>query len=317
MRFRSIFSLTLCCFVALGASDIFGQSQSKRAVMKKQRQLILGPVVDVGRQVSMNDVDHSRWNSLLRKYVDELGGVNYAALQASAADSASLDRYIANLSTASLKQTATAENQKAFWINAYNAVTVKGILQEYPTTSIRNHTSKIGSYNLWKHLLLNVGGAQVSLDAMEHKALRPMGDPRIHFAIVCASEGCPRLLNQAYVGSRLDSQLNANAQQFFSLAQNFQHDVRTRTFKMSTIMKWFGSDFGADQAAQLKAIAPYLPTRDAQAAANANAVSVSYLEYSWKLNEQKSRAMAGSHREMGGRTKPGSQSKENAGSRSR
>jgi hypothetical protein len=315
MKPSQIFSLALCSLMVLGASDaVIGQSQSRKA-MKKQRQLTLGPVVNAARQVSMDEVDHSSWNTLLQKYVDESGGVNYAGLQASAEDSAALDNYIATLSTASLNKKATSNNQKAFWINAYNAVTVKGILQEYPTTSIRNHTSETGGYNLWKNLLLNVGGAQISLDSIEHKELRPMGDPRIHFAIVCASEGCPRLLNQAYVGETLDAQLNTNAQHFFSLAQNFQHDARTRSFKLSAIMKWFGTDFGQNQAAQLKAIAPYLPTKEAQAAANANSVRVSHLEYSWKLNEQ-SKAMAGG--QIGSQIKSsqtkGSQSKQNAGS---
>ena len=315
MKTSHILSLTLCGVILLGAVDaVVGQSQSQ-STMRKQRQLTLGPVVNAANQVSMNSIDHSSWNTLLQKYVDTAGGVNYADLKASAADSAALDRYIALLSTASLQKAASREHQKAFWINAYNAVTIKGILQEYPTTSIRNHTSETGGYNLWKNLLLNVGGAQVSLDAMEHKALRPMGDARIHFAIVCASVGCPRLLNEAYVGDKLDAQLNANSQHFFSQAQNFQYDAGSRSFKLSAIMKWFGTDFGRDQAAQLKAISPYLPTQAAQAAASANAVSVSHLEYSWKLNEQ-AKAMAGSQ-SKGSQTQQGSQTKQRAGSQNR
>ena len=293
MKTSQILSLAICIVMVFVSSDAAcGQSQAKKT-MKKQRQLTLGPVVNAAQQVSMDEIDHAAWNKLLQKYVDESGGVNYAGLQGSAEDSAALDAYIANLSTASLNKIANTNSQKAFWINAYNAVTVKGILQEYPTTSIRNHTSETGGYNLWKNLMLNVGGAQISLDSIEHKALRPMGDPRIHFAIVCASVGCPRLLNQAYVGKTLDQQLNLNAQHFFSLPQNFQYDARTRSFKLSEIMQWFGTDFGPDQAAQLRAIAPYLPTQEAQAAAHANAVHVSHLEYSWKLNEQ-AKPMAGS-----------------------
>ena len=301
MKIKSIFSIALCCLFVLGASNAMGQSQSQ-TTMKKQRQLTLGPVVNAASQVSMNDIDHAAWNTLLKKYVDDAGGVNYAGLKASQQDSAALDQYISTLSTASFKKPASTANQMAFWINAYNAVTVKGILQEYPTTSIRNHTSENGGYNLWKNLMLNVGGTQISLDSIEHKALRPMGDARIHFAIVCASVGCPRLLNEAYVGKTLDTQLATNAKHFFSLAQNFQHDARARTFKLSAIMSWFPGDFGADQAAQLRAIAPYLPTKAAQDAAKANAVGVSYLDYSWKLNEQM-KAMAGSQSKAGSQKK--------------
>ncbi len=307
MNSKCIFSFTLCCLILFGGVDAFGQSHSRNTTMQKQRQLTLGPVVGTAQQVSMDAIDHSLWNALLQKYVDQAGGVNYAALKASP-DSAALDGYIATLSSASLQVPASLEGQKAFWINAYNAVTVKGILQEYPTTSIRNHTSETGGYNIWKNLMLNVGGRQISLDSMEHKALRPMGDPKIHFAIVCASGGCPRLLNQAYVRENLNAQLDLNTRHFFSLAQNFQHDPRTQSFKLSKIMEWFGTDFGHDQAAQLRAIAPYLPTQAAQAAANANAARVSYLGYSWKLNEQV-KVMAGSQTKPGSQTRPGSQTK--------
>jgi len=273
--------------------ELMGQSYSKKMAAKQERKLSLGAIVPAAKQVSMDRIDHTSWNGLLSKYVDAAGGVDYRGLKNSQPDSQALDAYLDHLATASLTKAAKRENQMAYWINAYNAVTVKGILQEYPTTSIRNHTSKIGGYNLWKHLLLNVGGKQASLDAIEHKVLRPMGDPRIHFAIVCASKGCPRLLNEAYVGENLNDQLNANAASFFSLPQNFQYDQRKRQFKMSSILEWFGSDFGKDQAAILKAIAPHLPTKTAQTAANANAVSISYLDYSWALNEQTPKSKMG------------------------
>ncbi|MDB4766556.1 DUF547 domain-containing protein [bacterium] len=264
---------------------------------QQQRQLNLGPVVPATEQVSMDRIDHSVWNSLLSKYVDDAGGVNYAGLKASQTDSQALEGYIAQLSSASLTQNAARENQMAYWINAYNSVTMKGMLQEYPTTSIRNFTSEDGGYNIWKNLLLNVSGKQISLESIENKVLRPMGDPRIHFAIVCASKGCPRLLNEAYVGETLNDQLNKNELNFFSNPQNFQFDQANREIKLSSILKWYGSDFGADQATQLRTIAPYLPTEAAKQAASSNAVSVSYLEYDWNINEQP-RSNAGSGSSM-------------------
>jgi len=285
MKSQFAFALPFAMLLLVTA-QLYGQSQSKQMAPKQQRQLTLGQVVGEASAVSMSKVDHSDWNRLLQAFVDESGAVNYAQWNDSQQGKQLLDKYINQLSTASLKKAATRVDQMAYWINAYNAVTIKGILQEYPTTSIRNHTSENGGYNIWKNLLLNVGGQQVSLDAIEHKALRPMGDPRIHFAIVCASKGCPRLLNKAFVGETLNEQLDENARYFFSVAQNFQHDPRTRSFKVSSILQWFGTDFGANQAAQLNAIAKFLPTKEAQAAATSNAVSVSYLDYSWELNEQ-------------------------------
>ena len=154
-----------------------------------------GSPVYLGRQttgtVSLDDIDHSEWDQLLRKYVDDNGMVNYRAWHASQTDRRKLSQYLNQLSTASSGASSSRDGKLAFWINAYNAVTVHGILREYPTSSIRNHTAKLYGYNIWKDLKLQVDGSAYSLDDIEHKLLRKMGEPRIHFAIVCASIGCP------------------------------------------------------------------------------------------------------------------------------
>ncbi len=108
----------------------------------------LGRSLTAADQVSMDDVDHSIWNELLKSYVNDQGRVNYNAWQASQADSARLDDYLNQLSAASRSKSSTRQSQLAFWINAYNAVTVKGILREYPTSSIRNHTARFVGYNM-------------------------------------------------------------------------------------------------------------------------------------------------------------------------
>jgi hypothetical protein len=199
------------------------------------------------------------------------------------------DDYILLLSTAAFPASATREEQLAFWINAYNAVTVKGILREYPTTSIRNHTPKLYGYNIWKDLQLIVGGNGYSLERMEHDVLRKMGEPRIHFAIVCASIGCPRLLNEAYTPDNVDSQLTRNARAFFADPKKFKADPGSATIQISPILDWFASDFGADTSARMKTIAPYVPDT-AQPTASNSRVRVSYLDYNWGLND---RAKAG------------------------
>ena len=238
------------------------------------------------KQASMNDIDHASWNTLLAKYVDKDGRVNYKAWKASSTDVAQLDQYLNHLSSARRQVTATREARLAFWINAYNAVTIRGIVREYPTTSIRNHTARLWGYNIWKDLKLYVGGEPVSLDAMEHEILRKMSEPRIHFAIVCASNGCPRLLNRAYRADQLDSQLEWNAKDFFARRQNFVYDVGRKRFYLSAVLDWFGEDFGSSQQARLLKIAAWLPTAAASQAAQRNAVSVSYLDYDWNLNQQ-------------------------------
>jgi hypothetical protein len=277
----------IVCVIAVFTTSMLG-------LRAHAQEVVLGRQVPAGNRVSMDRIDHSSWNSLLGKYVNDKGQVNYRGLKASSNDSLLLDQYLATLSTASTSAPASRESQLSYWINAYNAVTVKGILREYPTKSIRDHTSKFGGYNLWKHLLLAVDGTQISLDSIEHKVLRKMNEPRIHFAIVCASHSCPRLLNQAYTAPQLADQLTVNTKNFFGNPENFQYDPARRKFKLSSIMKWFGADFGADQAARLKTIAPYLPTRESYQAALDNSVRVSYLDYSWALNEQPPVAEQGS-----------------------
>jgi len=257
-----------------------------------------GPVVTVGANVPaaqrtpVDQVDHSIWDGLLKKYVDANGYVDYASWQASAADKRKLDSYLHHLSTATPGKDASRDAQLAFWINAYNALTVKGILREYPTMSIRNHTAKIYGYNIWKDLQLIVSAKLYSLEAIEHEVLRKMGEPRIHFAIVCASLGCPRLLNEAYTTDRLDEQLTANARAFFADRTKFVADTHEGTIFVSPILDWFGKDFGANTSTQMRSIAPYLP-ESAQPLAKSGSARVKFLDYDWGLNDQAKLRSAG------------------------
>ena len=111
---------------------------------------------------------------------------------------------------------------------------------------------------------MTVGGKPYSLNQMEHEVLRKMGEPRIHFAIVCAPISCPRLLHEAYTAERLDQQLTTNSQDFFANPKNFRFDLSRQGFQLSSILDWFGEDSGANQAAQLEKVAHYLPTGPAQ-----------------------------------------------------
>ncbi|HUS38573.1 MAG TPA: DUF547 domain-containing protein [Pirellulales bacterium] len=245
----------------------------------------VGRKVAASQQVSMDRIDHIAWDALLKKYVDANGNVDYTGWKRSSADIQALDGYLNTLSQASTTADASKTAKLAFWINSYNAVTVKGILREYPTTSIRNHTAKVFGYNIWKELLLVVGGDSYSLEDIEHKILRKMGEPRIHFAIVCASRSCPPLSNEAYTAQSLEQQIATNTRTFFANPQNFRYG--NGTFHLSSIMDWFASDFGSNQAAQLQTISPYLPDRAAQQAAARGSGQISYLDYDWGLNDQK------------------------------
>ncbi len=245
----------------------------------------VGVSVPPSRQVSMDRISHQLWDQLLHKYVDTQGNVDYAAWKRSAQDMQALNRYLNTLSYASVSKQASRAARMAFWINAYNAVTVRGILREYPTSSIRNHTARLFGYNIWKDLYLIVGGSRYNLEQIEHQVLRKMGDPRIHFAIVCASRGCPRLRNEAYTAARLESQLEDNAREFFARPHRFRY--RNGTFYLSPILKWFAEDFGGSQAAVLRSIARYLPSAAARQAAQRGQGTVVYLDYDWSLNDRR------------------------------
>ena len=238
------------------------------------------------QQVSMDVINHQSFDQLLKKHVDKNGMVNYKAWHANPTDRQTLTAYLNHLSQANLNTPAQRNAQLAYWINAYNAVTIEGILRVYPTTSIRNHTAKIAGYNIWKDLKLHVGDSKAGLEEIEHKVLRKMNEPRIHFAIVCASIGCPRLLNEAYMPQKMEQQLTINTKDFFSRSQNLQIDTNSRTVKLSKLLNWYGSDFGADINTQLVAYQRYWPEAAAQAVA-AGGYRVDYLSYDWNLNAQR------------------------------
>ncbi len=266
--------LVVVVAVMINAGTIFGQNK------------IVGQKWPVNQRVSFKEIDHSSYHTLLQKYVDSDGMVNYKGWKANSADHDALLKYIKQLGKVDSTKPASNEAKLAYWINAYNAVTIEGILQVYPTTSIRNHTAKLLGYNIWKNLKLISGDQQINLDSIEHKVLRKMGEPRIHFAIVCASIGCPRLLNEAYVANRLEDQLTTNATDFFSRSRNLQINQSKRELRLSSIMSWFGSDFGQSQEQQLQAISPYFPETAKQFVESGD-IRVSYLDYDWNINEQR------------------------------
>jgi len=276
--------LGAAALVAVGSAAYLACSgQSRQVVVDKDVRDSVGAA---NRDVPLDRVDHSTWDRLLQKYVDRDGMVDYAAWKASEADRAALKQYLATLSAADPAAETSKTGKLAFWINAYNALTIHGILKEYPTSSIRNHTAKVVGYNIWDDLLLPVGNREYSLNQIEHEILRKLGEPRIHFAIVCASVGCPHLLNEAYTPARLEEQLAANTRDFFSRERNFRADVANRRVRVSAILDWFGEDFGSTPQKGLAGLSLYMPSEATRKLIAGEDFSVSFLEYDWSLNEQ-------------------------------
>ncbi len=251
-----------------------------------------GPEVVVGRpcdpslRTSIDQIDHTPFDALLQQYVDGGGLVDYSRWKANPTDLQALESYLVHLGCVDMRVPARRESQLAFWINAYNALTIHGILREYPTKSIRDHTAQFAGYNIWKDLKLMVGDQRYSLNNIEHDILRKMGEPRIHLALVCASRGCPPLVNRAYTAEQLDAQLTENGRRYLADARNFRADPRTKSVSLSRLFEWYGTDFGATAAEQLAALGPMLPPGSEWAARGVSRVQ--YLDYDWSLNDQRS-----------------------------
>lgn len=225
---------------------------------------------------------HAPWDGLVRSFVHD-GVVDYGCMQV---HEAQLDRYLAALAAVDPER-LPRDAQLALWINGYNAFTVKLILRRYPEIrSIKEIPQR------WKLRDWTVGGTRYSLDEIENEVLRArFHEPRIHFAINCASKSCPDLASAAYVASRLDAQLDAAARRFLrhpGKGCRLAHDrglfsERPKLY-VSPIFKWFRPDFerGQTLAAFLEA---YLPqaTRIEVAALGAD-MAIDHLKYDWSLN---------------------------------
>jgi hypothetical protein len=223
-------------------------------------------------------VDHSVYAKLLSRYVQN-SKVDYAGFKS---DEHELDSYLETLAQIDPDKLETNE-QFAFYINLYNARTIKLILIRYPDLqSIKDLGSLLQSP--WKKPIVKLKGQLVTLDHIEHDILRPrFRDPRVHFAINCASKSCPPLLNEPYSGVTLDRQLDHVTRAFINdPARNY---LKGKTLFVSRIFKWFADDFNSDIIGFFRKYA-----RDGLAGQlkdNSASLKVKYLEYDWSLNSTK------------------------------
>ena len=270
----------------------------------RRRELVLGSaaglalVATTRAQAQAFDHSHAAWTVLLKRHVVLLHGgqasqLRYAGMQA---DRAALKAYLDSLS-ALLPEAFdgfTKPQQQAFLINAYNAFTVELILTRYPALkSIKDLGGTFSSP--WKTKWIPVLGGRLSLDDIEHSMLRRRGvydDPRVHFAVNCASVGCPMLREEAFVGERLDAQLEQQAQRFMADRTRNRWNGQRQRLELSKIFDWYGEDFrlGHRGIGSLKAFAARHADLLADAPADRErirsaAVDVVFIDYDWSLNE--------------------------------
>lgn len=228
------------------------------------------------------DHTHAAFDGVLKAHVRD-GLVSYTALKAA---SGPLDAYLASL--AAVPETefdGWPERQRlAFLINLYNAATLKLIVENYPVKSIRSIGWLPGA--AWKQEGVRLFGRKVSLDEVEHGIIRQRyREPRAHFALVCAARGCPPLRAEAFVGDRLDAQLDEQGRVFLSQSHKNRVDPASRIVHLSQIFKWFAGDFEASSGSVLKFVTPFF-TAEAQRALASGDFKVEFTDYDWSLNDQ-------------------------------
>lgn len=239
-----------------------------------------------GERVRLDRVDHAPFDALLQKYVDDQGLVAYRRWHDDAADRQALQSYLGRLGAVDLQAEVPRDVRLAYWINAYNALTLEFILRKYPLGSIKEYESFVpGKFRVWRDVRLEVDGKPYSLDDIEHGILRKMGEPRIHFALVCASRGCPPLRNRAYAAAGLDAQLADNARRFFARPGNFAVDADDHAVRLSQLLGWYGGDFADKPADRVRALRDYFPQKPDWLGAPDLLVSFD-LKYDWSLNDQ-------------------------------
>jgi hypothetical protein len=215
----------------------------------------------------VKSVSHSKWNELLQKHVSKNGTVNYKGFQK---DSKELKVYLTELSTNVPAKSWSKNAILAYWINAYNAYTVQLILDNYPTKSIKNISDP------WGKKFFSLGNKKYSLEEIEHEILRKMDEPRIHFAINCASFSCPNLLNEAYTETKLHQQLVTVSKSFIN--DKTKNSITANKIEISKIFDWFAGDFKR-KGSIIDFLNQYSIVKISSKA------KITYKDYNWSLNE--------------------------------
>lgn len=229
-------------------------------------------------------VDHAVLDRLLQEHVSDDGLVNYTAFS----DAPQFDAYLASLAEADLDD-MTENERLSLWINAYNAYTIALINRHGERESIRNINRILGllpGKGPWKERFATVAGRTYTLDEIEHQIIRERyDDPRIHFALVCAAMSCPPLRQEAYVGGRLDEQLDDQGRRFLAASPDLNRiDASDGTVHLSPIFDWYREDFPQGTTDLGRFLAQYFPPGPERSLLESGRFEVRHTDYDWSLN---------------------------------
>lgn len=227
-------------------------------------------------------VNHSAWDRLLNRYIVVSDDVNlFLYADVTQDDLKLLENYLNQLQMIEVRKLQVKE-QYAYWINLYNATTVKVILQEYPIKSILDISFDLFSNGPWQEPLLKVEAQSLSLDDIEHEILRPLfKDNRIHYAVNCASLSCPNLQRVAFTAENLEELLEQSAQQYINHPRGVS--IRGNSLAVSSIYDWYGEDFGDSEQELINHFLIY--ANDDLKLKISSADGISDYVYDWALNE--------------------------------
>ncbi|MAZ27577.1 MAG: hypothetical protein CL868_10935 [Cytophagaceae bacterium] len=259
--FTILLVITIFCFTQscnlLSAAGVTSQGQPTKQVE--------GDLTSTTANSAVN-LDHGAWTTLLKKHVNSAGLVDYKGF---ANDGAALGKYLEYLSSQDPDNDWSVQELLAYYINLYNAYTVKLILDNPNVKSIQDIDGA------WTKAIVPVKGRKLSLGGIENGILRKMDEPRIHFAINCASMSCPKLMNEAYTAGKINEQLDAAANEFINSNKN---DISAASPKVSSIFDWYKKDFMTPTVVDY--INKYSKTK-----INAG-TTLTYNDYDWSLNKQ-------------------------------
>ncbi len=238
-------------------------------------------------KANLASIDHSAWNALLGSYVKTLpSGLNAVYYKKLKAESSSkLTGYLNKMQAVKISG-YNRDEQFAYWANLYNAKTLDIIIQHYPVATIRDiDISGLFSNGPWGKKVLKVEGQSLSLNDIEHKILRPIWkDPRVHYAVNCASIGCPNLGKTAFSGKNISAQLDQAASDYINSPRGVKVSANSRV-TASKIFNWYGKDFGGNDTSLLAHFRKYADDSLKQKLKNSR--SISSYTYNWNLNEIK------------------------------
>lgn len=237
---------------------------------------------DQENSANSSTIDHGPWQSILDNYViKDHSGINRVDYEALVDDVALLEDYIQSLSSIDPRGYGKQE-QMAYWINFYNALTVKLIVENYPVDSITELGKNKLAFGPWDDNLAIVTGQTLTLNDIEHRILRAIWtDHRIHFAVNCASIGCPNLQTRAFTSKNLEDLLGQGAIEYLTHSRGLRFE--SETLVLSSIFDWYTNDFGANEQELFATLSQYLPSgvgRDLEQYSG----SIRY-EYDWTLNQ--------------------------------